>query len=54
MAKSKGASMPKQSKKEHQAAVTTSDPQLKQAAEKAAPDVQKHLELAKQICEKMK
>jgi predicted outer membrane protein len=30
------------------------EPQLKQAAEKAVPDVQKHLEMAKQIADKTK
>jgi putative membrane protein len=84
MAKSKGVELPKQPKKEHQAALkklegasgerfdraymdqmvkdhqktlklvqTTAknakDPELKQAAEKAAPEVEKHLEMAKQI-----
>ena len=84
MAKSKGVELPKQPKKEHQAALkklegasgerfdraymdqmvkdhqktlklvqatakNAKDPQLKQAAEKAAPDVEKHLEMAKQI-----
>jgi putative membrane protein len=28
------------------------DPELKQAAEKAAPEVEKHLEMAKQISDK--
>jgi putative membrane protein len=84
MAKSKGVELPKQPKKEHQAALkklegatgerfdraymdqmvkdhektlklvqdaakNAKDPELKQTAEKAAPDVQKHLEMAKQI-----
>ena len=84
MAKSKGVELPKQPKKEHQAALkklegasgerfdraymdqmvkdhqktlklvqatakNAKDPELKQAAEKAAPDVEKHLEMAKQI-----
>ena len=87
MAKSKGVSLPKQPKKEHQAALkklqgasgaqfdraymdqmvkdhqktlnlvqeaakNAKDPQLKQAAEKAVAEVQKHLEMAKQIAEK--
>lgn len=87
MAKSKGAQLPKQPKKEHQAALkklesasgenfdraymdqmvkdhektlklvqdaakNAKDPELKQAAEKAAPDVEKHLEMAKQIAGK--
>ena len=89
MAKAKGVSMPKQPKKEHQAALkklqgssggefdrmymeqmvkdhertlkmlqqaakNAKDPQLKQAAEKAAPDVQKHVEMAKQTLERTK
>jgi predicted outer membrane protein len=87
LAKSKGVSMPKQPKREHQAALKklegasgeqfdraymdqmvkdhektlklvqetakkAKDPDLKQAAEKAVPEVQKHLDMAKQIAEK--
>jgi putative membrane protein len=37
-----------------EAAKSAKDPELKQAAEKAAPNVQKHLEMAKDIAEKTK
>jgi len=37
-----------------EAATSAKDPELKQAAEKAAPSVQKHLEMAKDIAEKTK
>ena len=87
MAKSKGAQLPKQPKKEHQSALKklegtsgaefdraymeqmvkdhektlkmlqdasqkAKDPELRQAAEKATPDVQKHLDMAKQLASK--
>src|SRR5688500_5349264 len=89
MAKTKGVSLPKQPKKEHQSALkklqgasgsefdrmymeqmvkdhektlktlqdaakNAKDPEVRQAAEKAAPNVQKHLEMAKEIAGKTK
>jgi putative membrane protein len=79
LAKSKGVALPKQPKKEHQAALkklealrapsstaptcsrwwkttknleASKDPDLKKAAEKAVAEVQKHLDMAKEIAEK--
>lgn len=49
LAKAKGVQAPSQPAKKHQAAKSAKDPQLKAAAEKSVPVIQKHLEEAKSI-----